>query len=403
MAWNEPGKSGDKDPWGSGRRKGSAPGGDLDQLVNQIQKKLSGLFGGRRGGGGNSGDDGGMGGAAAGGIGLIAAAAVGVWLLTGFYVVQQGEQGVVLRFGQKNELTEAGLHWRLPWPIERVEKVNVEKVSTIEVGYRSNVRGGGKTKVAKEALMLTEDENIIEIEFAVQYRIDNAANYVFNVRDQETTISQATESAVREVVGRSTLDFVFENRKNVELDVKELLQKILNIYHVGVLIQAVEMQRAQPPEEVKAAFDDAVRAREDKERLKNEAEAYANDVIPRSRGAAARLLQEAEGYKASTIARAEGDAQRFTRIANEYVKAPAVTRERMYIEAMEDVLTGTTKIFIDQKAGNNMIYLPLDKLVPPRTVTGEPAATAPLPEAAETQAAKPAVRSRTTERKREGP
>jgi membrane protease subunit HflK len=400
VAWNEPGRPGGKDPWGA-RRKGAA-GTDLDQLVRTIQQKLAGLFGGK--GGGAGGDEGGLGGGnAAGSVGLIAVVAVGVWLLTGFYIVQQGERGVVLRFGAKHEITEAGLRWRLPWPLERVEKVNVEKVSTIEVGYRSNARGSGKTKVPKEALMLTEDENIIDIEFAVQYRVGAAAEYVFNVRDQETTIAQATESAVREVVGRSTLDFVFENRKNVELDVKELLQKILNIYHVGVLIQAVEMQRAQPPEEVKAAFDDAVRAREDKERLKNEAEAYANDVIPRARGAAARLLQEAEGYKASTIARAEGDAQRFTRIANEYVKAPAVTRERMYIETMEGVLSGTTKIFIDQKAGNNMIYLPLDKLVPPRAAAGEPAAGAPAPETAETPAAKPATRARAAERRREAP
>jgi membrane protease subunit HflK len=397
VAWNEPGRSGDKDPWG-GRRKSGAAGSDLDQLVRQIQQKLSGLFGG---GGGDSGK-GGMGGAAAGGIGLIAIAAVGVWLLTGFYIVQQGERGVVLRFGEKHALTEAGLRWRLPWPIERVEKVNVEKVSTIEIGYRSNVRGGGKTKVAKEALMLTEDENIIDIEFAVQYRVGDAAEYIFNVRDQETTITQATESAVREVVGRSTLDFVFENRKEVEISVKDLLQKILNIYHIGVQIQAVEMQRAQPPEEVKAAFDDAVRAREDKERLKNEAEAYANDVIPRARGAAARLLQEAEGYKASTIARAEGDAQRFTRIANEYVKAPGVTRERLYLETMESVLSGTTKIFIDQKAGNNLLYLPLDKLVPH---AASAAASAPPPAAtddgASAQAARPAARARSADRKRE--
>jgi membrane protease subunit HflK len=251
--------------------------------------------------------------------------------------------------------------------------------------------------------MLTEDENIIEIEFAIQYRIDNAADYVFNVRDQETTIAQATESAVREVVGRSKLDYVFENRKDVEVAVRDLLQKILNIYSVGVQILAVEMQRAQPPEEVKAAFDDAVRAREDRERLKNEAEAYANDVIPRARGAAQRLLQEAEGYKASTIARAEGDAQRFTRIANEYVKAPAVTRERMYIETMQEVLSGTTKIFIDQKAGNNMIYLPLDKLVPPRSAAGEPAAAAAVPESADSSAAKPAARTRAAERRREAP
>lgn len=398
MAWNEPGRSGDKDPWG-GRRRTEGP--DLDQIVSNLQKKLSGLFGG--GGGGRPGEPGGGLGGAAGGLGLIVAVALGVWLATGLYIVQQGERGVVLRFGAKSEITEAGLHWRLPWPIERVERVNVEKVSTIEIGYRSNARSGGKTKVPKEALMLTEDENIIEIEFAVQYRISNAADFVFNVRDQESTISQATESAVREVVGRSRLDYVFENRKDIEINVRELLQNILDIYEIGVQIAAVEMQRAQPPEEVKAAFDDAVRAREDRERLKNEAEAYANDVIPRARGGAARLLQEAEGYKASTIARAEGDAQRFTRIASEYVKAPAVTRERLYIETMEQMLSNTTKILIDQKAGNNMLYLPLDKLVP---AAAAPAA-APAPEAHEAPSApataRPAVRNRTDQRRREAP
>ena len=258
-----------------------------------------------------------------------------------------------------------GLRWHLPFPIEKVEKVNVEKVSTIEIGYRSNRSGGGKSKVPKEALMLTQDENIIDIEFAVQYKIKDAADYLFNVRDPETTIVQATESAVREVVGKSTLDFALtEGRDQVARSSRELLQAILDKYTTGVHIVTIETQKAQPPEEVKPAFDDAVKAREDEQRLKNEAEAYANDVIPRARGAAARYLQESEGYKASVIARAEGDARRFTQIANEYVKAPAVTRERLYIEMMEQVLSSTTKIFIDQKAGNNLIYLPLDKLVP---------------------------------------
>jgi membrane protease subunit HflK len=398
VAWNEPGSSGDKDPW-SGRRRG-AGGPDLEQLLADLRDKLSGLFGGK---GGDRGGGAGGGGHAGGiGLGLIATVAVALWLLSGFYIVQQGERGVVLRFGEKSDITAAGLRWRLPWPVERVEKVNVEKVSTIEVGYRSSARGGtGKTKVPKEALMLTEDENIIEIEFAIQYRIGNAADYVFNVRDPETTISQATESAVREVVGRSRLDYVFENRKDVEQNVRELLQKILDNYKVGIQIAAVEMQRAQPPEEVKAAFDDAVRAREDRERLKNEAEAYANDVLPRARGAAARMVQEAEGYKAASIARAEGDAQRFTRVANEYVKAPAVTRERLYIETMEQVLSSTTKVLIDQKSGNNLLYLPLDKLIAGHEAPLPAPATVP---AAEPEAAKSAgtARGRTDARRRGG-
>jgi len=371
VAWNEPGKPGDKDPWGQRRKPG--PGGpDLDRIVKNIQQKFADLFGGRSGGGG-----GGSGGMRASGIGLglIVAVALFIWLVTGFYIVNQGERGVVLRFGKKAEITDAGLRWHLPFPLEKVEKVNVEKVSTIEIGYRSNRSGGGKSKVPKEALMLTEDENIIDIEFAVQYKIKDAGEYLFNLRDQETTIAQATESAVREVVGKSTLDFALtEGRDQVSRSARELLQQILDRYKMGVQIVTVETQKAQPPDEVKSAFDDAVKAREDEQRLKNEAEAYANDVIPRARGGAARLMQEAEGYKASVIARADGDARRFSQIANEYVKAPGVTRERLYLETMEQVLSNTTTIFIDQKAGNNLIYLPLDKLIP----MGETAAAAPF-------------------------
>ena len=371
MAWNEPGKPGDKDPWGQ-RRKPGAGAPDIDRIVKNIQQKFSGLFGGLFGGGGGGG---GIGRAGGFGFGLIIAVAAVIWLLTGFYIVNQGERGVVLRFGKQSEITEAGLRWHLPFPLESVEKVNVEKVSNIEIGYRSNPRTGGKSKVPKEALMLTEDENIIDIEFAVQYKIKSAADYLFNVRDVETTIGQATESAVREVVGKSTLDFALtEGRDQVSRSSRELLQGILDRYKSGIHIVTVETQKAQPPDEVKPAFDDAVKAREDEQRLKNEAEAYANDVIPRARGGAARLLQEAEGYKASVIARADGDARRFSQIANEYMKAPNVTRERLYLETMEQVLSSTTTIFIDQKAGNNLIYLPLDKLIP----MGEAAASVPF-------------------------
>jgi membrane protease subunit HflK len=367
VAWNEPGKPGDKDPWGQ-RRKPGGGGSDIDRIVKDIQQKFAGLFGGGGSGGGGTGHASGI------GLGLIVTVALFIWVVTGFYVVNQGERGVVLRFGKKAEITEAGLRWHLPFPLEKVEKVNVEKVSTIEVGYRSNPLSGSKSRVPKEALMLTEDENIIDIEFAVQYKIKDAAEYLFNVRDPETTIAQATESAVREVVGKSTLDFALtEGRDQVSRSSRELLQQILDRYKTGVHIVTVETQKAQPPDEVKPAFDDAVKAREDEQRLKNEAEAYANDVIPRARGGAARLMQEAEGYKASVIARADGDARRFNLIAGEYVKSPGVTRERMYIETMEQVLSNTTKIFIDQKAGNNMIYLPLDKLI----TMGEPVSAAP--------------------------
>ncbi|BAV33614.1 membrane protein [Sulfuricaulis limicola] len=382
MAWNEPGKPGDKDPWGQ-RRKPGAGGPDIDRIVKDIQQKFAGLFGGLFGGGGRGGDSH----ASGFGFGLILVVALMIWLATGFYVVNQGERGVVLRFGKETQITDAGLRWHLPFPLESVEKVNVEKVSTIEIGYRSNPRTGGKSKVPKEALMLTEDENIIDIEFAVQYKIKDAAQYLFNVRDPETTIAQATESAVREVVGKSTLDFALtEGRDQVSRSSRELLQQILDRYNTGVHIVTVETQKAQPPDEVKPAFDDAVKAREDEQRLINEAEAYANDVIPRARGGAARLIQEAEGYKSSVIARADGDARRFSQIANEYVKAPAVTRERLYIETMEQVLSSTTTIFIDQKAGNNLIYLPLDKLVPMGEAAGAVPYVPPLTEADATAA-----------------
>ena len=398
MAWNVPGGSGDKDPWGQ-RKRADARGSDLDKIVRNLQQTLSGLFGGRRGGGGGAAPSGG---GRSLGIGLIALVALVLWLLSGIYIVQQGERGVVLRFGAKTEATEAGLRWHIPYPFERVEKVNVEKVSTIEIGYRTTPRAGGKNRVPKEALMLTEDENIIDIEFAVQYKVKDAGEYLFNVRDPEVTISQATESAVREVVGKSTLDFALtEGRDQVARDARELLQHILDRYQTGIHVVTVETQRAQPPEEVKAAFDDAVKAREDEQRLKNEAEAYANDVIPRARGAAARLLQEAEGYRSSTVARADGDARRFTQIAAEYVKAPGVTRERLYLEAMEQVLSNTTKVFVDQKTGSVM-YLPIDKLIAP---TERGAGTSAAPEA-ETEAAadtsRAAPRTRSDLRRRGG-
>lgn len=361
MAWNEPG-SGGKDPWGQKNNQQGPP--DLDEIVRNIQKKLGGLFGGS-GKGGNGGAAPAGGGVSGGaGFTVILVVVALIWAASGTYIVQQGEQGVVLRFGAKSGVTNAGLRWHIPWPIETVEKVNVQKIEKIEIGYRSNERTGGSAKVLSEALMLTEDENIIDIQFAVQYRIKQPENYLFNVRDVEETIAQATESAVREIAGKRTMDHVLtEGRDEVGQETQKLLQKILDIYESGIIITKVEMQRADPPEEVKAAFDDAVKAREDKERFQNEAQAYANDIIPRARGKAARMIQEAEGYKASVIARAQGDAKRFTQIAREYAKAPRVTRERLYIETMEAVMGSTTKVLVDQKGGNNLIYLPLDKLM----------------------------------------
>jgi membrane protease subunit HflK len=358
VPWNVPGGSGDKNPWGQGGGRGNQGPPDLDEIVRKIQAKLGGLFGGGRGPGG-----GGVARGFGGGFGLIIILLVAVWLASGFYVVQQGSRGVVLRFGELATITDAGLHWHLPYPIASVEKVNVEKRSVIEIGYRSN-SAGGKTKVSREALMLTQDENIVDIEFAVQYRIENPAKYLFNVKDVRDTIQEATESAIREEAGKNTMDFILTSGRDAIGDAtRKILQDILNRYDCGILITNLEMQEAQPPEQVKAAFDDAVKAREDEARLKNEAEADANDIVPRARGAAARTLQEAQGYKASVVARARGDARRFSLIAREYAKAPRVTRERMYLQTMQQVLENTTKVLIDQKGGNNLIYLPLDKIL----------------------------------------
>ena len=365
MAWNKPGgngNSGNRDPWGP-KRGGPQQPPDLDEIVRNIQNKLRGLFGGGKGGGGGGR---GVGGFKAGGIGfgVIAVALAALWLVSGFYIVQQAERGVVLQFGELQRVTEAGLRWHLPFPIESVEKVDVQNVFQQEVGYRSNERTNRASHVPQEALMLTEDENIVDIEFAVQYQISDAAKYLFNVKNPEETIAQVTESSIREIVGKSTLDHVItEGRVDVANRTQSLLQEILDRYEAGIVITTVKMQKAQPPEQGKAAFDDAVKAREDEERFKNEAQAYSNDILPRARGTAARMVQEGEAYKASVIARSEGDARRFNQIAREYEKAPAITRERLYLESVEDVLSNTTKVFIDQKGGNNILYLPLDKIV----------------------------------------
>lgn len=367
MAWNEPDGPGDKDPWGRKRDQGPP---DLDQIVKNIQNKLAGVFGGKRGGA--------PAGAGKAGIGLIAVVVALLWLVTGVYIIQPGESGVELRFGRKTEVNGPGLHWHWPFPIERKEVVNTERISTLELGYRRNEKTLGVTKVPKEALMLTEDENIIDIEFALRYKIKDPMAFLFNVADPSATIAQAMESAVREAVGKSTLDFVLtEGRAEVEQSVRTALQEMLDRYQSGVHVVTVEMQKALPPQEVKAAFDDAVKAREDQQRLINEAEAYSNDVIPRARGAAARILEESQAYRASVIARAEGDAERFNQIMREYAKAPQVTRQRLYIEAMEHILSTTNKVFVDQKSGNNVLYLPLDRM---GNVTQQPAPALRAPE-----------------------
>jgi len=386
VAWNEPGGGKGKDPWG--RRKDQGPP-DLDQVFRDLRDKIAGLFGGGgSSGSGNASSSGG--GISSTGIILIAVAALLIWLASGTYIVNQGERGVELKFGKKNEVTGPGLHWRLPWPIERVEKVNVEQVSTLRIGRGDKTKGG-----ADSGFMLTEDENIVVVEFTVQYKVKDASDYLFNVRDPVPTIVQAMESASREVVGKSQLDFIItEGQLEVSDKSQKLLQEILDRYKTGIHIVKVQMQKVTPPEEVKAAFDDATKAREDGARVIKEAEAYSNDIIPRARGAAERLKQEAQGYKASVIARAEGDARRFTSIVNEYVKVPVVTRERMYIETLEQVLSNTTKIFVDQKGGS-MLYLPLDRMLQQRQESGAGVSNLqPLPE----PEAMPTSRERARER-----
>ena len=306
------------------------------------------------------------------GGGLLAIVVVGLWIASGFYVVDQSEQGVEMRFGEYQEVKPAGLRWHMPYPIESVEIVNVQKVRTVEVGYRTRegaTARDGATQlvlVPREALMLTADENIIDIQFAVQYNIRDPRDLLFKVSEPaDQVVRQATESAVREIVGRSSMDFVITGgRAEIAFETRELLQNILDRYQTGITVRAVEMQNAQPPAEVKDAFDDAVRAREDEERLKNEAEAYANDIIPKARGAAARIVQESEGYKESVIATSQGEASRFLQVLEEYNLAPGVTRDRLYLEAMEEVLSRSTKLVIDQGSNsNNVMYLPLDQLI----------------------------------------
>jgi membrane protease subunit HflK len=294
------------------------------------------------------------------GAGIIAAIVAFLWLISGFFIVQEGQTGVVMTFGRYSHMTPAGFNWRWPSPIQTHEIVNVSTVRTVEVGYRSTVRN----KVGRESLMLTDDENIIDIQFAVQYKLKNASEWVFNLRDQEETVKQVAETAIREIVGKSKMDFVlYEGREKVAFEVGQLMQQIVDRYKAGVQITNVTMQGVQPPEQVQAAFDDAVKAGQDRERLKNEGQAYANDVVPKARGAAARLAQESEGYRARIIANAEGEAARFKQVLVEYQKAPAVTRDRMYLDVMQQIFTNTTKLMVDSRSGNNLMYLPLDKLI----------------------------------------
>lgn len=372
MAWNEPGDSGNKDPWGSRKDKDQGPP-DLDEVLRKLQQAFGGLFGGKRGGNGsNTGADNKSTGPS---LVVVAVVVLVVWVLLGLYKIDEAEQGVVLRFGKYQATTSPGLNWHLPYPIETVEKVNITRVDNIEVGFRT-VNETIQPQ-PREALMLTRDENIVDIKVAVQYRIKDARDYLFNVIDPKATVTQVTESAVREAVSKNDIDFVLtEGREEIATYTEQLVQQILDRYKAGLEITQVNLQNAQPPEEVQDAYQDAIRAISDADRFINEAETYANGVIPAARGEAARITAEANGYKEKVIARSKGETSRFLQVLEEYKKAPAVTRERLYIEAMEAVMASTNKIMVDVEGGNNLIYLPLDRLGQQQNQPGKDAASA---------------------------
>ena len=334
------------------------------------------------------------------GAALIAGVLALIWLGTGFFIVQEGQQAVITRFGELKGTREAGFNWRMPYPIERHETVALTQLRSIEIGLGST----GQATGLKDSSMLTQDENIVDIKFTIQYRLKSAADYLFQNRNPDDAVSKAAESAIREVVGRGNMDAVLsKDRETIQRDVVKSVQAQLDRYKTGIQIQTVNIQNVQPPEQVQAAFDDALKAGQDRDRLKNEGQAYANDVVPRAKGTAARLKEEADGYKANVIARAEGDGERFKSIQAEYQKAPQVTRDRLYLDAMQSIYSSVTKVVVDSKQGNNMLYLPLDKIMqmtnnPNADITVLPntaaPATAPAPTATVDARSRDASRTR---------
>jgi len=361
MAWNEPGGNGnDKDPWGHRKNEEGPP--DLDEVIKKINDKINGLFGGK-GSNGSGSQNNGDGGLSWGVMGVLSVIALVIWGLFGFYTVQPAEQGVVTRFGAFKDITHQGLNWHIPYPIEQVTKINVGKVK----------------EKRHQALMLTQDENIVEIGLVAQYQVDNAEHYLFNVRDPDSTLSQALESALREVVGKSKMDDVLTTeRARVGSETKKLTQEILDRYETGLMVVSINMQNAQPPEQVQKAFADVIKAREDEERYKNKAEAYANEVLQRADGQAEKLRQEAQGYKAQVIAHAEGETERFLSILTEYAKAPNITRQRLYLETMESVLSKSSKVMVDTNSSNNLMVLPLDRLLGRSAMSPIPMTSSPV-------------------------
>ncbi|MCW8904800.1 FtsH protease activity modulator HflK [Sedimenticola sp.] len=349
MAWNEPGGD-NKDPWsGKGGEQGPP---DLDEVVKKMQDRLGGLFGGKGGNGGNRSGGGPVSGPA-GTKGIIGLVVVGLVVLLGFksfYTIAPAERGVVLRFGAYYEVTQPGLNFLIP-VVDDVIKVNVDQISTFP---------------SKET-MLTKDENIVDIELTVQFKVQDPVDYLFQDRDPDKTIRDATETALRETIGKSKLDFILtEGRGSIASDIKRRIQELISFYKTGLEVTSVNTQPAKPPEAVKSAFDDAIKAREDKARQENQAEAYANDVVPRARGAASRVTAAAGAYKEQVIAEAEGETSRFLAVMKEYEKAPVVTRQRLYLETLEQVMGNTNKVIMDVKAGNSLMYLPIDKLIEAR-------------------------------------
>lgn len=391
-------------PGGQGPNQGPP---DLDELWRDFNRKLGGLFGGRgSGSGAGGGGRGGSGGfkpdpkATGIGAGLIAGVALVIWAGTGIFIVQEGQQAVITQFGKYHSTVGAGMNWRLPFPIQRHETVFVTQLRSVDVGRDAIVPATG----LRESSMLTQDENIVDIKFVVQYRLNDARAFLFETRDPDVAVVKAAETAVREVVGAMKMDAVLaEERDQIAPRVRSLMQTILDRYKVGIEVTGVNLQQGgvRPPEQVQAAFDDVLKASQERERAKNEAEAYANDVVPRARGAAARLREEAEGYRARIVAQAEGDSQRFRSVLTEYQRAPQVTRDRMYIDTMQEVYANATKVLVDSRQGSNLLYLPLDKLM--QTVeTGvastpsAPSTTAPTTNVP-ARSADPAARSRARE------
>ena len=345
MPWNEPGK--DKDPWGQ-RNNDTPP--DLDEVFKNLKKKLGGILGNGRGGSGRSGND------DYSGIILIALVAVlVVWLLSGVYIVDEGKRGVETRFGARSIVTMPGPHWRLPWPIDAVEMVDV----------------GALRKINHRSQMLTEDENIVALSLEVQYNVKNAQDYIFEVRDPDITLKQAAETAIREVVGLNKMDYIItDGRAVVTSETKRIMQEILDSYQTGLNVLQVNLNEAQPPEEVQDAFADAIKAREDQQRIINEANAYRNDIVPKARGDAQGMLEEAEAYRTQVLKSSQGETERFTKLLAEYQRAPEVTRERLYLETLEQVMSNNSKVMLDVKNGNNLTYLPLDKILQDNSGSG---------------------------------